>query len=117
MLGFVLLVCLVFPVRFFKGIFVAQGSVLVLILSLAAILLQYNTYVIYSLQFWPLIGCTLLFLVALLAFVPLFASLFKRSSRLQALLESFASRMRVFGYLYTLIGFISLIVVLVRLIF
>jgi hypothetical protein len=116
-LGFVLLICLVFPVRFFKGIFVAQGSAFVLILSLAAILLQYNTYVIYSLQFWPLIGCTLLFLVALIVFVPLFASLFKRFKRLQSLLEAFASRMRVFGYLYTLIGLISLIVVLVRLIF
>jgi hypothetical protein len=116
-LGFVLLICLVFPVRFFKGIFVAQGSALVVILSLAAILLQYNTYVIYSLQFWPLIGCTLLFLIGLLAFMPLFAALVKHSGRLQALLEAFASRMRVFGYLYTVIGLISLLVVLVRLIF
>jgi len=116
-LGFVLLVCLFFPVRFFKGIFVAQGSAVVVVLSLIAIMLQFNTNLIYSLQLWQLIGCSLLFLVAFLAFVPLFASLVKRSNRLQSLLEALASRMSVFGYFYTLIGFISLFVVLVRIIF
>jgi hypothetical protein len=116
-LGFVLLLCLLFPERFFKDIFVAQGSAIVVILSLVALLMQHNISVIYSLELWQLMVCILLFLVALAAIVLLVASLLKRSNRSRTLFEALANRMMVFGYCYTLIGFISLMVVLARIIF
>jgi hypothetical protein len=116
-LGFVLLICLLFPARFFKEIFVAQGSAIVVILSLVALLMQHNTSVIYSLELWQLMVCILLFLIALTALVLLIASLLKRFHWLRTFLEALAIRMMVFGYCYTLIGFISLIVVLARIIF
>lgn len=117
MLGFVLFTCLVFPTRFFKEIFIAQGSALVVLLSLAALLIQFNISLIYSINLWQLIVYNLLFLVALAAMVLLFASLLKRLYRLRTLLEALATRMMVFGYCYTTIGLISLMVVLVRIIF
>jgi len=117
MTGFILLVCLVFPARFFKDIFIAQGSAIVVILGVIALLMQYNIGVIYSLELWELIICNLLFLVALAATVLFLASILKRLKRLRTLLEAFATRMVVFGYFYSLVGLISLIVVLVRIIF
>jgi hypothetical protein len=114
LLGFVLFICLVFPARFFKDIFIAQGTAIVVILSLVALLMQYNTGIIYSLELRQLIVFSLLFLVALLAIVLLLAFLLRRFSRSRTFLESLATRMVVFGYCYTLIGFISLTVVLVR---
>jgi hypothetical protein len=113
----VLLICLVFPARFFKEIFIAQGSAIVVILSLGAILMQQKTSVIYSLELWQLIVCSLLFLVALVAIVLLFAYLLNHSNRLRSILESLTTRMTVFGYCYTLIGLISLIIVMARIIF
>jgi hypothetical protein len=116
LLGFVLLICLVFPARFFKDIFIAQGTAVVVVLSLVALLMQYHTGIIYSLELWQLIVFSLLFLVALLAIVLLQASLLRRFSRSGAILESLATRMVVFGYCYGLVGFISLTVVLLRII-
>ena len=116
-LSFVLLLCLVVPARYFKEIFIAQGSAIVIVLSGVALLVQYNFPLLYSLGFWQSIVIILLFLVALAAIVWLFASLIRRFSRLQRLLEALATRMVVFGYFYFTFGLLSLAVVLVRIVF
>ena len=116
-LGFLLLVCLVFPARFFKEIFIAQGSAIVVVLSGAALLIQLNFHLLYSLEFWQSLIYILLFLIALAAIVLLFASLIRRHKRLQSLLEALAARMTMFGYFYLTFGLLSLAVVLVRIIF
>jgi len=116
-LSFVLLLCLVVPARYFKEIFIAQGSAIVVVLSGVALLVQYNFPLLYSLGFWQSIVIILLFLVALAAIVWLFACLIRRFSRLQSLLEALATRMVVFGYFYFTFGLLSLAVVLVRIIF
>jgi hypothetical protein len=117
MLGFVLLICLVVPAHFFKEIFIAQGSAIVVVISGVALLMQYNFRVLYYLEFWQTIIFILLFLIVLAASVGLFASLIRRFNRLQSLLEALATRMMVFGYFYLTFGVLSLAVVLARIIF
>ena len=116
-LGFVLLICLVLPARFFKEIFIAQGSVIVAVLSGVALLIQLNIRVLYSLEFWQAMVFILLFLIALATIVWLFALLIRRFNRLRSLLEALATRMTMFGYVYLTCGLLSLAVVLVRIIF
>ena len=116
-LGFVLLTCLFFPARFFKEIFIAQSSAIVVVLSGVAILIQYNFPVLYSLEFWQSVIFILLFLIALAAMVLLFAALIRRYTRLRSLLEALAARMTLFGYFYLTCGLMSMAVVLVRIIF
>ena len=116
MLGFLLLFCMVFPVRFFKEIFIAQGSATILLLCLVALWMQYHTSVIYSLDLWQMLFFAVLFLVVLVTFILIIASLLKRFSRLRFLFEALANRMIVFGYCYLLFGFLSLMIILARII-
>jgi hypothetical protein len=116
-LGFLLLICLVIPARFFKEIFIAQGSAIVVVISGVALLIQLNIGVLYAFEFWQSIIFILLFLIALAAIVLLFASLIWRFNRLQSQLEALANRMVVFGYFYLTCGLLSLVVVLMRIIF
>ena len=116
-LGFVLLICLVFPAHIFKEIFIAQGSAIIVVLSGVALSIQYNFQLLYALEFWQGIIYILMFLIALAATVLLFAALIRRYNRLQRLLEALATRMTMFGYFYLPCGLLSLAVVLVRIIF
>ena len=115
-LGFVLLLCLVVPARLFKEIFIAQGSAIVVAISVAALVIQYNIRVLYYLGFWQSIVSILLFLVILAGMVWLFASLIWRFERLRRLLEALANRMIVFGYVYLACGLVSVVVVVVRIV-
>jgi len=117
LLGVLLLASLLFPQRAFKDIFVAQGCLVMVCLTLVALLLQSNIRIIYSLELWQLLAGILLFLAFLAAVVLLFAAVIRRFTRLKRLLDSLASHMTVFGYCYTLLGVVSLIIVLARIIF
>ena len=108
------LLALVLPKRLFRQRFVAQGSAVTLALGGLAFLVQRRAAAIYDLELWQILAYPLLALL-LLALLGLAAgALFTRWPRLQALVEVFAGRMTVFGWLYTLLGLFSWAVVILR---
>ena len=113
-LGFLLLLSLVFPVKIFRDKFIAQGCMLVLVAGLGAVLLQENINLVYHLKIRELSTYPLVILLGLVILVFALAFVFDRLSAIPRLLTVIADRMTVFAYLYVPLGLISLVVVILR---
>ena len=114
LLGFLGLISLALPRRYFRDHFVAQGSVLMVILGGGAYLLQRKIGLIYKLSTWQLIVYPIIVLVSLLLLNFLFVFIFERFERIPRLISAFTEWMTVFGYIYLPLGLLGLAVVLVR---
>jgi len=113
-LGLVLLVCLLFPQRYFREQFVAQSCALAGILGLGAVAIQRKIGLVFDLQIWQLITYPLLGLAMLPVLTWLLAIVLRRMPRLARLLNSLAERMTVFALIYIPLGILGLIVVIIR---
>lgn len=119
MLGFILLLSVILPLRLFRQRFVTQGSTVALALSLGAVLLQRQVSILYDLELWQLIAAPLLVLAGLAALILLAPLLydrltFRQKPLLPRLLNELAERMTIFAYLYVPISLLGLLVVLFR---
>ena len=114
LLGFVMLISLLLPPKFFREHFVAQGSAIMVLLGGGAYLLQRKIGLIYRLTSQQLIIYPIIILVVLLLLILLLAFIFARFNTLPILINRFAEWMTVFGYIYVPISLIGLSVVLIR---
>ena len=110
----IILLAILLPARYFKDNFVAQGSALVVLISIGAYFLQKNISFIYTMRFSFvfLIPFALLAIVLLLVFILLYT--FNSSEWLKALVESFAERMTVFSYIYLPLGLLCTVIVIFK---
>ena len=114
MMGLFLLLGLCLPAALFRRRFVAQGSLLALVLGGAAYLMQRQVSIIYRWEPWQVGAVALGVALGTLAVLAGSALLFKRLPRLNALFNAFADRMTVFALVYLPVGVVAWIVVLVR---
>ncbi|MCB0111996.1 MAG: hypothetical protein KDE53_39000 [Caldilineaceae bacterium] len=94
---------------FFRGRFVAVGSVLVLFLAGIAMLVQREDNALRALSPVPLLIAAAIALTLTLLLVLIY-----RRTRVQSLVEAFAERVSVLLYLYLPISLIGLVVVVIR---
>jgi hypothetical protein len=113
-LGFVLVLTLLFPTRFFKEKFVTQASILVAILTLGAILLQHHLDVTRNLQLNELILYPVFLLAGLVIFIILFSLLLDRVRTVTKVINAFVERLSVFSLFYVPLGLLGLAVVIIR---
>ncbi len=116
MIGMLLLV-LILPAKFFRERFVAQGSVLIVLLGVGAYFTQPQLGDLRTLRNLYLAAIPLLFLAGLLVFIILLSFVFERFEKLADILTTFAERMTVFSYIYLPLGILSLVISIVKIIF
>lgn len=112
--AFACLYSLLLPVRVFRAQFIAQGSLLVGLVSLAAVTAQRNLGKIPQLQSWEVIVYPLAAVLMLIPILLLSTWVFERLNPLPLLLQSLAERISVFSYLYLPLGLLSLALVVIR---
>ncbi len=114
LLGFMVLLSILYPHKHFKSKFVAQSTLILLVLTVGAMLYQQN---IGMLKWWgwlELLIFILAFIASLTLLVLSFSFLFDRLARLKGLLEAVADRLTVFSLIYIPLGVLGLIVMLFR---
>ena len=114
LLALVVFFSLFFPRHVFKEKYVLLGSSLAVFLSVGAFLLQRKINLVYRLEFWQLLAYPMAGLLLSLLLVVLLTFLFDRFPRLSRLVSTGIERMVIFVYIYVPLGFLSLLVVLVR---
>lgn len=102
------LLSVILPARFFKRRFVAQGSVIVFLTSIWAVVLQYKSWTLFSPKAF-LFGLALYFVSNGVAYV-----LIRRYRRLEEFICAFVERLTVLLYIYVTAAFLSIIVVVFR---
>jgi hypothetical protein len=113
-MGFLLLLSLIFPARFFKDKFVAQGCTVTLAASAGAVLLQRKINVLSRLEVWHIQVSALAFLILVTLLIFISSLLFERFRFLPRLIHAIADRMTLFAYLYVPLGLVGLVVVILR---
>ena len=116
LLGMLLLVFLL-PARFFRERFVAQGSVLIVLLGVGAYFAQPQLGDLRTLRNLYLAAIPLLFLAGLIMLIILLSFVFARFEKLANILTTFAERMTIFSYIYLPLGILSLLFTIVKLFF
>jgi hypothetical protein len=114
LLGFMILLSILYPKKHYKNKFVAQSSLILLILTIGALLYQQN---IGMLKWWgwlELLIFILAFISCLTVLVLSFSFLFDRVARLKGLMEAIADRLTVFSLIYLPLGVLGLIVMIFR---
>jgi hypothetical protein len=105
---------LFFPRKVFKAQYALVGSSLAALICIGAFLLQRKINLVYRLELWQLLAYSLVGLLLSLLLVVLLTFLFDRFPRLSRLVSAGIERMVIFVYIYVPLGFLSLLVVLVR---
>ena len=108
---FTLLVLLsaILPARFLRAKFEAQASMIILLSAVWAIFLFYNTEVIYKPN-----RIRALWLALYMASIGAVYLLIQRYDRLETRICSIVERLQVLSFAYIFIGFLSLIIIIVR---
>jgi hypothetical protein len=114
MMGLMLVLCLIIPRNAFKDQFIAQGSILSLLLGLGAFLIQRDVGVIYRLELEQTLLYPALILAGMVIVVYFLSFSFKKIPLLSRLALAAAERMTIFVYLYIPLGLIGLLVVVAR---
>ena len=99
----------ILPARLFRDRFVAQASMVVLLSSAWVIFSHYNNIVnpdrVRQLVFW---------VAVYLVLIGIFYVLIQRYKKLEEIIYSFANRLTVLSSVYIIVGFLSVIIVIVR---
>jgi len=114
LLGFMVLLSILYPQKHFKSKFVAQSTLILLVLTVGAMLYQQN---IGMLKWWgwlELLIFILAFIASLTLLVLSISFLFDRLARLKGLLEAVSRSATVFSLIYIPLGVLGLIVMLFR---
>ena len=113
-LGLLLIFSLVFPAKYFKDNFVAQGSTVVLMISMGAVALQRKMKIMYRLDGWELILYPFVLLTAIVFVIFAASYIYDRFKILPRIINTVAERMIVFVLLYVPLSILGLLVVFVR---
>ena len=113
----VLLLCMIFPARYFKEKFIPQGSFQVLIITVLAYALRQRIEEFSKMEAWILIAIPVVAFLILTLSVIILSKIFERFWRIPKWVSSLAERMTIFLYLYPPLGVLGLLVVVVRNIF
>jgi len=113
-LGFLLIFSLFFPAKYFKEKFVAQGSTVVLMISMGAFALQRKIKIMYRLDGWELILYPFVILAAIVFVIFTASYIYDRFKILPRIINTVTERMIVFVLLYVPLSILGLLVVLVR---
>ena len=113
-LGLLLIFSLVFPAKYFKDNFVAQGSTVVLMISMGAFALQRKMKIMYRLDGWELILYPFVILAAIVFVIFAASYIYDRFKLLPHIINTVAERMIVFVVLYVPLSILGLLVVFVR---
>ena len=113
-LGLLLAFSLVFPAKYFKDNFVAQGSTVVLMISMGAFALQRKMKIMYRLDGWELILYPFVILAAIVFVIFATSYIYDRVKILPRIINTVAERMIVFVILYVPLSILGLLVVFVR---
>ncbi len=113
-LGLLLIFSLVLPTKYFKDNFVAQGSTVVLMISMGAVALQRKMKIMYRLDGWELILYPFVILAAIVFVIFAASYIYDRFNILPRIINTVAERMIVFVLLYVPLSILGLLVVFVR---
>ena len=113
-LGLLLIFSLVFPAKYFKDNFVAQGSTVVLMISMGAVALQRKMKIMYRLDGWELILYPFVILAAIVFVVFASSYIYDHFKILPRIINTVAERMIVFVLLYVPLSILGLLLVFVR---
>ncbi|MEW5871496.1 MAG: hypothetical protein AB1894_19640 [Chloroflexota bacterium] len=116
-LGFILLLSMIFPARYFKSVFVAQGSIQVFIITALAYALRRRVEYFAAMEGWIFAGLCLGLIVILVLNMIILSKIFSRFPVVEKWVSSLADRFTIFLYLYTPLGVLSALVIVVRNIF
>jgi len=116
LLGMLLLV-LILPARFFGERFVAQGSLLVVLLGFGAYFAQPQLADLRALRNLYLVAIPLIFLCGLILLTILLSFVFERFEKISKILTTFAERMTIFSYIYLPLGILSLVISVLKIVF
>jgi len=114
LLGFMVLLSILYPEKHFKSKFVAQSTLTLLVLTVGALLYQQN---IGMLKWWGWLELLIFILASIASLTLLVLSLsflFDRLARLKVLIESIADRLTVFSLIYIPLGVLGLVVMIFR---
>ena len=117
LLGFLILLPIVSPQRYFKKKFVAQSSIILLALTIGALLYQQNIGMLKKWGLVELVIFTLAFLVSLTLLIVLFSHLFDRFTRVKGIIDALAERLTVFSLIYLPVSILGLVIMFARNIF
>ena len=112
--GLLLILSLVLPVKVYRDKFIPQGSILVLIAGLIAILLQENMSEVYHLKIIQLTTYPIIGMLGTVVMIFVLSWIFDRLGVLTRLIQSVAERMTVFSYIYVPLSVVSLVIVILR---
>ena len=113
-LGLLLIFSLVIPAKYFKDNFVAQGSTVVLMISMGAVALQRKMNIMYRLDGWELILYPFIFLAAIVFVIFVSSFIYDRFKILPRIINTVAERMIVFVILYVPLSILGMLLVFVR---
>ena len=114
LLGFVILLSICLPNRVFKNKFIAQGSMVVGTVCVAAVSVQRRLGLLNELKSWQIIVFPLVFVFFVFIVAAFFAKLLDHYTKLQSLLQGLVDRVTVFTYFYVPLSVLSLFVVIFR---
>lgn len=114
MLGLMVALSLIFPLKWFRELFVPQGTLLMITLAVGAYILQQNVTEIYELRLRQLVIYPMLFVATVILLIVLYSFLFRRFNRFTVLMISLADRLIAFLLIYVPISLVSLFVVILR---
>ncbi len=117
MMGFVTLLCLIFPSKIFRANFVPLASSLVTAMAAGAVMVQRRISYVYDLTLRQSVIYPALILAAMLLIIVLLSLIFNRFKRFARLVSAVADRMIIFSFIYVPLSLISLVVVIIRNIF
>ena len=115
--GFILLINLILPGKFFRSQFVAQGSLVVAFCTIWAVYLKYFSPGYDYNDLREPFGWLLLFFASMLILLVASSRLMERYRRIEELIGKIADRMIIFSWLYAPLGLFSLFLVMLRNIF
>ena len=113
-LGLLLIFSLVIPAKYFKDNFVAQGSTVVLMISMGAVAIQRKMNIVYNLEGWELILYPFVILVAVVFVIVSASYIYDRFKILPRIINTVAERMIVFVLLYVPLSILGMLLVFVR---
>ncbi len=113
-LTFVLLLALIFPGRLLKKRFVPQGSALIVLLTLGALLLQNHLDALYQMNAIELVLFPVGMILGMIIILAMLAFVFDKEKAIPRTIVSFADRLIIFSYIYIPISLLCLVVVIIR---
>ena len=114
LMGFIIVLCVVFPIGHFKEKFIAQGTIQVFLISLITYVIRQKIELFQKFEIWKLAIIPLAALAIILVSTLIFSKVFNRFSLARRFFDKLADRMMIFTYLYLPLGVAGLVIIVIR---